>query len=200
MFTKVALVSSSHLRRSVRYFAEAANSAPQLYHELLHKSRGERKLAIRDLKAILLTCTTPDDVKYAKLAVELFQRKGSDFTEEVASLFVKSCVQGNNPMVVVDMCLQRQNRISAWQTGTSVQRLVDAICSTQSSGAEKADQLAKLVEAISIMAEKGVNILPTSMESVLAATTSVQTEAVYSEKIQPMLSQLVSSKFPSLNN
>ena len=68
------------------------------YNDILYKGRGGRALGLSDLRKLLQQCTEPDHVRYAIGAVELYQRKGMDFKEDVNSLFIMACVNGNNPL------------------------------------------------------------------------------------------------------
>ena len=69
----------------------------------------------------------PKDVKYAKYAAELFQRKGQDFSEETNSHFVMACIRGNAPGVVVEHFSKSKHRLGAWTTNKSFNRLLEAL-------------------------------------------------------------------------
>lgn len=62
------------------------------------KGKGGLPLGLADLRNLLHKCQEPDHVRYAVLAVELYQKKGNDFKEDVNMRFIKACVKGNNPL------------------------------------------------------------------------------------------------------
>ena len=68
------------------------------YNAILYKGRGGRDVGLADLRKLLQACTTADDVRFAVKGVEYYQKKGNDFAEDVASLLIKACVSGGNPM------------------------------------------------------------------------------------------------------
>ena len=43
------------------------NKLGALYQEMLHRGRGENRLALGDLRKLLEQCITPDEIKYGKL-------------------------------------------------------------------------------------------------------------------------------------
>lgn len=97
------------------------------YHELLHRSRGVNRLALGDFKNLCIKISDPNDVKYAKYAAELFQRKGQDFSEETNSHFIMACIRGGTPNVAVEHFAKSKHRLGAWTTNTSFNRLLEAL-------------------------------------------------------------------------
>jgi hypothetical protein len=118
------------------------------------------------LKALFALCTEPEHLKYALLGVEAFQKKGQDFSEEISGLFVNTCLKLNDPMVAVDLFLKVNRRIAAWQTASSVQRLVASAATLESVPA--AERTTKLVNMLGMLNYKGVHLLPASVETVAA--------------------------------
>mmetsp|Transcript_18238 Transcript_18238/g.18304 ORF Transcript_18238/g.18304 Transcript_18238/m.18304 type:complete len:283 (+) Transcript_18238:87-935(+) len=99
----------------------------QYFHMLLHRGRKSNRLALGDLRKLIQLCDSPDNIKYAILGVELYQRKGQDFSEEVNSHFIKAFLRANEPLKAVPIFLKYKNRISAWTTITSLNRLVKSL-------------------------------------------------------------------------
>ena len=67
------------------------------YNDLRHKAKGG-PLGLTDLRKLLQKCHEPNHVRYAVLAVELYQKKGNDFAEDVNSFFIRACVNGKAPL------------------------------------------------------------------------------------------------------
>lgn len=84
-------------------------------------------MALGDFKNLCVKISDPKDVKYAKYAAELFQRKGQDFSEETNSHFVMACIRGNAPGVVVEHFSDSKHRLGAWTTNKSFNRLLEAL-------------------------------------------------------------------------
>lgn len=85
------------------------------------------RLALGDFKSLCMKISDPEDVKYAKLAAELFQTKGQDFSEEINSLFINACIRGHSPGVAVEHFAVSKHRLGAWTTNTSFNRLLEAL-------------------------------------------------------------------------
>lgn len=105
------------------------------------------KVALRDLKKLLLLCKEPHHVKYALKGVEYFQLKGNDFSEEVCTLFVRTCVMCGNPETAANEFLKQNHRIGAWLTQASFKVLIESM-------REKC-QAKLLVEVLEMVVKKG---------------------------------------------
>ena len=81
------------------------------YNELLFKGRKRKPLGLTDLRKLLQECTLPNHVKYAVGAVQYYQIKGQDFSEDVNSLFIKACVAGDNPIAAAEVILKVSSTI-----------------------------------------------------------------------------------------
>jgi len=87
-------------------------------------------------------------VKYAVLGIQLYQRKGHDFNEEICSHFIRACVRGNNPNAAAELIIDFPNRIGAWASATSFHHLVEAFL--------KAEDNALLVPTFEMVVRKGL--------------------------------------------
>lgn len=97
------------------------------FHAMLYRSRGANRLALGDFKKLCLMISDPLDVKYAKIAAELYQKKGQDFSEETNSIFIAACIRGGAPDVVVEHFAKSKHRLGAWTSNTSFNRLLGAL-------------------------------------------------------------------------
>lgn len=119
-------------------------------------------------------CTEKEHLKYAVLGVELFQEKGQDFSEEISALFVKTCIALEDPMAAVKLFLKLNRRIAAWQSASSVKRLVESAYATAGAGASgesDADAVpltTSMVNMLGVLQYKGVVIVPETLQTVAA--------------------------------
>lgn len=148
--------------------AKVKNPLGKDYQELVFRGRGSYKLALGDLRQLLQKCTTKDDVKYGAQMVELFQRKGQDFSEEVNSHFVAMCIRAGQPELAVKHFSKYNNRIGSWTTPKSFLSLATA--AIQASAAAKDKQVATvkdLATALDVITLKGVRVTPDSIKLLL---------------------------------
>lgn len=89
-----------------------------------------------------------ENVKYAVLGVQLYQRKGYDFNEEICSHFIRACVRGNNPKAAAEIIVDFPNRIGAWASATSFHHLVESFL--------KAEDSSLLIPAFEMVVRKGL--------------------------------------------
>jgi len=148
--------------------AKMKNPLGKDYQELVFRGRGSYKLALGDLRQLLQKCTTKDDVKYGAQMVELFQRKGQDFSEEVNSHFVAMCIRAGQPELAIKHFSKYNNRIGSWTTPKSFLSLATA--AIQASAAAKDKQVATvkdLATALDVITLKGVRVTPDSIKLLL---------------------------------
>ena len=148
--------------------AKVKNPLGKDYQELVFRGRGSYKLALGDLRQLLQKCTTKDDVKYGTQMVELFQRKGQDFSEEVNSHFVAMCIRAGQPELAIKHFSKYNNRIGSWTTPKSFLSLATA--AIQASAAAKDTQMATvkdLATALDIVTLKGVRVTQDSLKLLL---------------------------------
>ena len=104
------------------------NPVGRYYHDLVYRGRGHHALALGDLRRLLQMCNSPELARYGLYGVDLYQRKGQDFSEEVNSHFIRSvAVEGKQAVAVAKMIAKWKNRIGAWGTTTSLQRLMQGL-------------------------------------------------------------------------
>lgn len=84
-------------------------------------------MTLGDLRKLLLMVEDESNVKYAVLGIQLYQRKGHDFNEELCSHFIRACVRGNKPSAASELIIDFSNRIGAWASATSFHHLVEAL-------------------------------------------------------------------------
>jgi hypothetical protein len=118
-------------------------------------------------------CQSSEDVKYAGLAIDWFQEKGFDFNEELNSLFIKKCLEGNQPDAVVKRFLYRKGRIGSWCTPSSIHRLLSALQEQQDHQA--------IIQLIQVLTPKGVQPDLKSFEIVFQAATDPSVASSYEE-------------------
>ena len=130
------------------------------------------------MKTLFNLCTTPEHVKYAVLGVELYHENGQDYSEEISSLFVKTCIECQQPLHAVDMFLKINRRIAAWQSASSVKRLVDSVRQEQPT----TTHTTKLVNLLGVLQYKGV---PLHVDTITDVTkdASVVNDAVLNKRI-----------------
>lgn len=125
-------------------------------------------------------CTEPEHLKYALLGVETFQKRGLDFSEEISGLFVKTCIKYKNPMMAVNLFLKMNRRIAAWQTPSSVHRLVESVLAEAGDDAGK--HTTSLVNMMGMLHYKGVRLFPATLEAV-AALAHAKNDAVLNKRM-----------------
>ncbi len=94
-------------------------------------------------------------MRYAVLGIELYQRKGYDFSEELCSHFVRACVMGKSPETAVNVFSKYKNRISAWLTATSLQSLLVSLI--------EQGKIEQAVQTVEMAVRKGVRPAPDSV-------------------------------------
>jgi hypothetical protein len=76
-------------------------------------------------------CETQEHVKYAIGCVNVYQTKGSDFSEEICSHFVRACIRGQNPKAAAEIVSVYKYRMGAWITATSFHVLIEDLIKNQ---------------------------------------------------------------------
>ena len=146
----------------------AANPVGSYYHNLVFRGRGHNALALGDLRKLLQMCNEPKLAKYSLQAVALYQRKGQDFSEEVNSHFIRSvAVEGKQAVAAAKVISKWKNRIGAWGTTTSVEKLLRGLLEQGPDAAEEGEE-----EPISV-AELTVNVLEVSQKKGVNMTKAV---------------------------
>ena len=106
----------------------SANPVGSYYHDLVYRGRGHNALKLGDLRKLMQMCDTPELARYSLQAVHLYQRKGQDFSEEVNSHFVRSvAIDGKQAVAAAKVMAKWKNRIGAWSTTTSLEKLLGAL-------------------------------------------------------------------------
>ncbi len=160
------------------------------FHELMHRGRGGNMLALGDLRKLLEMCQTPEEVKYATKAVALYQKKGQDFSEEVNSHFVKACIRGGQPIAAATEFAKYGNRIGAWTTPASFERLA---ASLEASGA--AQESIAVVQTLSL---KGVKLKSDSVAIAIKAAAATGDNDVYSKTVESAVKLLGAEEAKSI--
>lgn len=95
--------------------AEPQLSLGAQFQQLQHKGRGSNALKLSALVALLQQCRAPEHAKFPFLLVDLYQRKGQDFSEEAASHFIQ--VHGCFELCAWDLMLWGKNTRCLWAFG-----------------------------------------------------------------------------------
>lgn len=152
------------------------------YQSLVHKG-GQGALGLRDLKHLFGKCLEPDHLKYAIKAVEMYQRKGHDFNEEINSLFIKLCITFNNSKAAVDILSVYKNRLGAWSTPTSLGKLIEKMNEKMDTSSAPEDLLA-LVNLVTVSQMKGVPLTKDMLILVLKHTIKQSNIDLYNRLIE----------------
>jgi hypothetical protein len=134
------------------------------------------RISTGKLRNLLLNCNDPNDLKFAIKGVNFYQTNQQDFSEEIGSLFLKACVRCKNPVAYVALINKKQNRIGAWTTTKSINLLINSI--SELENLDNTIKLEKVIQALSVFNEKGLKILPETIESAfkIATTTTIGSE------------------------
>jgi hypothetical protein len=97
-------------------------------------------------------CSEPSHVKYIIQGLNIYQRKGSDFTENIANHFVESCLRCQNPNEALQVLSKYNYRIGAWLNSKSFHVLISNLNDTVDSGF--------VLDALKTLAKKGLVPLP----------------------------------------
>ena len=157
-------LSESAAKSDVSASAESTeNPVGRYYHDLVYRGRGHHALALGDLRRLLQMCNTPELARYGLHGVDLYQRKGQDFSEEVNSHFIRSvAVEGKQAVNVAKVIAVWKNRIGAWGTTTSLQRLMQGLLDQAPSAADGADGEGSIAElaitVLEVSQKKGVSM------------------------------------------
>jgi hypothetical protein len=140
-------------------------------------------ISIREFKKLMSMCQNPEDVKYAALAVDWFQEKGFDFSEELNSMFITRCVEANQPNLAVTRFLYRKGRIGSWSTPSSFHRLLSSL-----QAHEDHDSIIQLIQ---VLTPKGVRPDLRSFDIVFNSCLKKESRELYeltAEKAKGLLS------------
>ena len=149
--------------------SDGANPVGRYYHDLVYRGRGHNALKLGDLRKLMQMCDSPELARYSLQAMHLFQRKGQDFSEEVNSHFVRSvAVDGKQAVVAAKVMAKWRNRIGAWSTTTSLEKLLlalvdqgpyeSSVAEDEGNGVQEdaSDIAALVVELLEVSFKKGV--------------------------------------------
>jgi len=156
---------------------EEVNVVGRFYQDLVYRGSNGKALSLTDLRKILQLCLQYNKVRHGLLAVELYQKKGQDFSEDVNGLFVKMCVQAGSPIVAINHFKKFKNRLSAWSTQTSLHRLVEA-CKDM-----KGQDFELLIEAVETISVKGIKMKVESASILLNICISEKSSALYERTV-----------------
>ena len=126
-------------------------------------------------------CEKPEQLKYVLLGVELFQKKGQDFTEEISSLFVKTCIKHNEPLMAVDLFLKLNRRLAAWQTSSSIHRLIESVRSKSSS-----EYVTQSVNLLGVLSYKGVRLAEPTIRLV-TEDASIRNDPILNTRLERII-------------
>lgn len=109
----------------------AKTNVNQFLHHLTYLGRKGNVLALRNLKHLIYKCVEPRHVKHAVGGIKLYQNKRQDFSEEICTLFIKSCVKGQNPVAAAELIADPSQRIGAWLSRSANMHLMTALAEKQ---------------------------------------------------------------------
>ena len=76
------------------------------------------------LQKLLIMSNEPDHINYITHGVRMYQTKGQDFSEDIASHFIRACLRVENPKAAAVECSKYKNRIGAWVTPKPLHLLI----------------------------------------------------------------------------
>jgi hypothetical protein len=115
------------------------------------------------------------------------------------SHFIKACIRGENPHAAAEMIVVKKNRIGAWSTPTSINRLVESILN---SPTVNNDDVALVVDVLDSVSSKGINFNSQTIELVLESTKSTENKhfQLHSKTMDACRSNLVESDIETLES
>ena len=157
------------------------NPVGRYYHDLVHRGRGHNALALGDLRKLLQMCNTPELARFGLHAVDLYQRKGQDFSEEVNSHFIRSvAVEGERAVSAAKVIAKWKNRIGAWGTTTSLQKLLQGLLDQGSPEEAVGDSEVNVAElavtVLEVSQKKGVGLTKPNFEVAMKLIAEVEVE------------------------
>jgi len=137
---------------------KTTTSAKHYFHHLQYVSRETNikyltKGALLKLYGLI---DGPETGKYAIKMTNYYQKKGLDFTEQLAYSFVKASILGEQSKEAAAVCAEYSNRIGAWLTPKPISLLVDNLC-------EK-NEVGLAVEVLATISVKGTICSPAVFE------------------------------------
>jgi hypothetical protein len=118
----------------------------------------------------------PKQARYAGTAVDWFQEKRYDFTEELNSIFINVCIDDDQLDIATSRLLYKKGRIGAWTSTTSLNRLLAALL-------EKGDA-ETMAQLLFILTPKGVRVNSFSIGSCLDACCRAQQRGLYERVVE----------------
>ena len=111
------------------------------------------ELALRNLKHLFSRCVHPNHSKIAARGVEFYQEKGSDFSEEICTLFVNTCLSGKNAKLAAELIAKPHYRIGAWLTKGTTYNLLSALAQCDGPG-----ELPMMLDIMEMTVAKGLRV------------------------------------------
>jgi hypothetical protein len=138
----------------------------------------------------LKLCKSPGDAKYAGLAVDWFQEKGFDFSEELNSIFVRVCVDGGRPEIAAERFVYAKGRIGSWSTPSSLLKLLTAL--------KEKESFESIIQVTHTITPKGVRPNVNSFEIVLEACVKANSKDNYDTTVTLAQNILTSEEVQNL--
>jgi len=79
------------------------------------------------LKKLVLSCDDAANLKYVRKGIQLYQRKGNDFSEEVCNFIIKACIRFDDLKMISDLICMPGHRIGAWLSSKSAMLLINEL-------------------------------------------------------------------------
>ncbi|CAM9225806.1 unnamed protein product [Choristocarpus tenellus] len=96
----------------------------EVFAAMEHHARGARKVKLSALDNLIKKVESPEDLKYATLALELFDRKKMPVSQATAKLFIKTCCQVGKPQIALTVLGNKRSGIRGYVTADNFNYLL----------------------------------------------------------------------------
>jgi hypothetical protein len=182
----IAKVAQDRVAR-LRIAEEAKKSAGGYCANLIYKGKLGNPLAIGDLKNLLLLCKEKGDLKTVKRAVQMYQRRGQDFSEETGASFVNTCLRLNEPKLAGEVLSKYKNRIGSWVTKKPLLNLFEALAELK-----EVEMMVTISEVLHLKGNPSIQAVDT-LELVVKSASSNGDIPLYSRSVEIATKILYSS-------
>jgi len=158
--------------------ADAGISVGGFYNNLVYKGKKGNRLGLGDLRNLLMNCVEPEHATFIRLAVQLYQRKGQDFSEEVGAQFIKACLRVNDPKLAGELIAKYKNRIGAWVTKKPLYDLFQAL-----SDLNEVEMMVTISEVVHLKGNHAINSVDT-MELVVKSASASNDLSLHNRSVE----------------
>lgn len=133
----------------------------------------------------MVKCETPEHKQYALDAIDIFQSRPMDFSEEICSHFIKTFLgKLNDPVSAAEIVCKKEHRLGAWMTKNSTETLLEALSAR--------GEVQLMIDVVEMLNFKAVLHEPVASAEALLKAASVKGDSALYEAASITCGKIVS--------